>query len=517
MRKLVLFSFLLAAGLSAQPLEVGSVSFANSGAAAAQEPFLQGLAQLHNFEYASAAELFRRAQQLDPSFAMAFWGEAMTHTHPIWFRQNLEAARAVLDRLGKTPQERLSKAKTEREKDYLRTLDVLYGEGSKTDRDFRYAEAMGALHAKYPDDVDAAAFHALAILGTAHEGRDFATYMRSAALLEEIFPASRRHPGVLHYLIHSYDDPIHAPLGMRAARLYGSVAPHAGHALHMTSHIFIAMGLWDDVIDANIRAIATVNQQRAAKSKPAADCGHYPIWLHYGYLQVQRFEEARRMLDACRAYAFPAEFVAGSEMDSPRQRLDDYADMLAHHVAGGQPLTAADLLAPPKEMEAPNVAFTLTYAAVIAAAQRGDTKALESHTAALREQQKSLAAMYAGRAEGNAGRRERAEVMLQEAEALLLIAKGKRVEALGILEAAAKRERELPFEFGPPDIPKPVAEVLAEQLIAAGRAGDAVAAYQSALRRAPGRTLALSGLRVAEKSAKVPGREEKTPPAAHVH
>lgn len=517
MRKLLLVTALLAAGVSAQPLEVGSVSFANSGAAEAQEPFLQGLAQLHNFEYASAAELFRNAQQIDPSFAMAYWGEAMTHTHPIWFQQNLEAARAVLQRLGKTQEERLAKAKTERERDYLRTLDVLYGEGSKTERDFLYADAMGKLHENYPDDVDATAFYAVAILGTAHEGRDFATYMRSAALLEEVFPANRRHPGVLHYLIHSYDDPIHAPLGMRAARLYGSVAPHAGHALHMTSHIFVAMGLWDDVIDANIRAIATVNRQRAAKSKPAADCGHYPIWLHYGYLQQQRFEDARRMLDACRAYAFPAEFVAGSETDSPRQRLSDYADMIAHHVAGGQPLTAADLLAPPKDMKAPNVAFTLTYAAVIAAAQRGDVKALESHTGALRDQHKTLLAAYAGRAEGNAGRRERAEVMLQEAEALLLIAKGRQADALPILEAAAKKERELPFEFGPPDIPKPAAELLAEQLIAAGRAADAVAAYQNALRRAPGRTIALSGLRAAEKSAKVPAREEKTPPAAHVH
>ena len=517
MRILALVMLLLAAGVSAQPLEVGSVSFANSGAPAAQEPFLQGLAQLHNFEYASAAELFRKAQQADPSFAMAYWGEAMTHTHPIWFRQNLEAARAVLQRLGKTPEERLAKAKTGRERDYLRTLDVLYGEGSKTERDFLYADAMAKLHAKYPDDVDATAFYALAILGTAHEGRDFATYMRSAALLEEVFPANRRHPGVLHYLIHSYDDPIHAPLGMRAARLYGSVAPHAGHALHMTSHIFVAMGLWDDVIDANIRAIATVNQQRAAKSKPAADCGHYPIWLHYGYLQQQRFEEARRMLDACRAYAFPAEFISASEMDSPRQRLSDYADMIAHHVAGGQPLTAADLLAPPKGMKAPNVAFTLTYAAVIAAAQRGDAKALETHAVALREQHKTLVAAYADRAEGNAGRRERAEVMLQEAEALLLIAKGRRAEALPILEAAAKKERELPFEFGPPDIPKPASELLAEQLVATGRAGDAAAAYQNALRRAPGRTIALSGLREAQKSAKVPGREDKTPPAAHVH
>ena len=171
---------------------------------------------------------------------MAFWGEAMTYTHPVWIQQDLAAARAVLARLGATPEARLAKAKTERERDYLRAVEILYGDGTKEERDFRYADAMAALHQRYPDDVDATAFYALSLLGTAHEGRDFAIYMRSAALLEEVFPTHQHHPGVLHYLIHSYDDPVHAPLGMRAARLYGSVAPNAGHALHMTSHIFVA-------------------------------------------------------------------------------------------------------------------------------------------------------------------------------------------------------------------------------------------------------------------------------------
>src|SRR4029078_3093315 len=119
-------------------------------------------------------------------------------------------------------------------------------------------------------------FYALALLGTAHHGRDFATYMRAAAVLEEVFPAHPRHPGVRPYLIHCYDDSVHAPLGMRAARLYGAVAPDAGHALHMTSQIFVALGMWDDVIDVTKRAIAVVNQQRAERSKSPQNCGHYP-------------------------------------------------------------------------------------------------------------------------------------------------------------------------------------------------------------------------------------------------
>src|SRR6185295_1416967 len=297
-----LLALFIAVPLLAQS-DVGEVSFANSGAPAAQEPFLRGLALLHNFEYPDAAVAFRKAQEVDPSFAMAYWGEALTYTHPVWFQQNAEAARAALQRLGATPAERVAKAGTEREKDYLRTLDVLYGEGEKNDRDVRYAEAMRVLHEKYPDDVDATAFYALSLLGTAHEGRDFATYMRAASLLEDVFPANQHHPGVLHYLIHSYDDPVHAPLGMRAARLYGAVAPDAPHALHMTSHIFIAMGMWDGVVDANVRALEVANRQRAALGKPPAWCGHVPTWLHYGYLQEGRVAEARKLLDDCRAFA----------------------------------------------------------------------------------------------------------------------------------------------------------------------------------------------------------------------
>ena len=166
--------------------EVGTVSFPNSGAPEAQEPFQRGIALLHNFEYRSAIEAFQ----------------------------------------------------------------ILYGKGDKRERDRAYAKAMAELHENYPGDVEVTVFYALSLLGTAHEGRDFATYMRSAALLEEVYPDNPWHPGVLHYLIHCYDDPIHAPLGLRAARTYAKVAPAAAHAQHMTSHIFVAMGMWNDVVKA---------------------------------------------------------------------------------------------------------------------------------------------------------------------------------------------------------------------------------------------------------------------------
>jgi tetratricopeptide (TPR) repeat protein len=445
----------LAVLLFAQTADVGVVNFQNSGAPAAQGEFLRGLALLHNFEYSDAAESFRNAQKIDPQFAMAYWGEAMTYTHPIWMQQDLDAARAVV--------KKMPAAKTERERDYIHTVEVLYGDGTKEERDFKFADAMAALHAKYPADVDATAFYALSLLGTAHEGRDFATYMRAAALLEEVFPANLRHPGVLHYLIHSYDDPIHAPLGLRAARLYGSVAPHAPHALHMTSHIFVAMGMWDDVIDANQKAIA-------AQSKTSG-CGHYPLWLEYGYLQKKNFVEAKKVLDACQAAN------AGSV---------SYAEMRANFVASGGdpgPLTVTNPV--------PEARLRLAYADALAAARRNDAAALADAASRLTPAEGAKPVVL-----------ERAAIVRQEVDALRLSLQGKHDEAIAILRKAADAERSMAFEFGPPVIEKPPLELLADELMAAGRAGEAKQAYEAALARTPGRTLAVEGLQRARKAAR---------------
>ena len=219
MRTLLLILLVALVPVGAQDL--GETEFANSGAPEAQEPFLRGLLLLHSFEYDDAREAFQEARRLDPDFAMAAWGEAMTHNHPVWMQQDRDAARAALDGVDAMPA-------SARERAYLATLGVLYGgDASKEDRDDAYAEAMRQLAAGYPDDLDAAAFYALSILATAHEGRDFTTYMEAAAVAEEVFDQNPQHPGAAHYLIHAYDDPVHAPLGLRPARVYAEVAPSA--------------------------------------------------------------------------------------------------------------------------------------------------------------------------------------------------------------------------------------------------------------------------------------------------
>jgi len=502
-----LFALLLAATVPAAAQEgVGEVSFANSGAPAAQAPFLRGLALLHDFEYPDAAEQFRQAQAADPGFAMAYWGEAMTYTHPVWMQQDLAAARAALGRLGATPSARLAKAPTERERDYLHAVEVLYASGAKEERDFRYADAMAALHQRYPEDVDATAFYALALLGTAHQGRDFAIYMRSAALLEEVFPAHPRHPGVLHYLIHSYDGPIHAPLGMRAARLYGAVAPSAGHALHMTSHIFIALGLWDDVIAANESAIRVVDRQRAERGKPPAGCGHYVSWLAYAYLQEHRFDDAKRRLDACRATAASEARSSPGPAGAALDLVGAFAEMrLVQAVESGR-WDAADPFAMPQGQYA-GPRFTLAYGEALAAAG-GDLPAFHAAAARLRERQRDLLA--AKRQDAAPADRQRAAIAVEQIDAVERLREGKADEGVARLRQAAEAEGAMALEFGPPFVEKPTFELLGDELLALGRHAEAEAAYRSALARAPGRTRSLEGLLRAEQALQRTADAERT-------
>ncbi|MFW6010815.1 MAG: tetratricopeptide repeat protein, partial [Gemmatimonadota bacterium] len=297
---------------AAEP-RLGDIDFPTSGAAEARPHFLRGVLYLHSFEYEDARQAFRRAREVDPDFAMAYWGEAMTHNHPVWMQQDREAALASLERLAPTAEGRLAEAGSGKERDWLQAIDVLYGAGSKEARDDAYRDAMRRMHEAYPDDHEVAAFYALSILGTAHEGRDFSTYMRAAAVVEPVFDENPRHPGAVHYLIHSYDDPIHAPLGLRAARAYSDIAPAAAHAQHMTSHIFVALGMWGEVIEANEVARDVQDTRRAELDRPPNRCGHYAYWLQYGYLQKGRIDDARRLLDLCHEQfvASPASTSAG--------------------------------------------------------------------------------------------------------------------------------------------------------------------------------------------------------------
>jgi tetratricopeptide (TPR) repeat protein len=477
---------------------VGTVAFHNSGAPEAQDAFLYGLALLHSFEYGSAARAFRSAQEIDPEFVMAYWGEAMTYNHPVWMEQDANAARQVLSRLATTREARLARAPTAREREWLAAIEVLYGDGSKDTRDDAYAEAMNELRRAYPVDPEAAAFYALSLLGTAHEGRDIPTYIRAAAVLEEVLDDHPGHPGIVHYMIHSYDDPIHAPLGLRAARAYAGIAPGAAHAQHMTSHIFVALGMWDEVVAANEIATAVVDRERAAGGQGPRACGHYNFWLEYGYLQQGREADARRLLRECYDVA-----LAATDPDTPdpdNASVASFAQMRARYVVDTGDWHSDVLSWSPPMDGRPFAAVTQAFASGLAAAGRGDVEGAREWLASLAEERSEVEGRIAER-----GRNDevavRTRILELELDAAVSAAGGDLDAAISLAGEAAALEESLPFVFGPPFVDKPSYELLGELLLDAGRAEEAAGAFETAVFRTPGRGAAVRGLERARELA----------------
>ena len=473
----------------------GRVQFPNSGAPTAQADFLEGMALLHDFEYPSAAAAFRRAQAVEPSFAMAYWGEAMTHNHPIWMAQDLKAARDALNRLAPTAPARRAKAKTEREKAYFDVLEILYGDGSKQERDFRYEEAMAKLHARYPDDVDAAAFYGLAILGTAHAGRDIPTYMRAAGVLEEAWTNHRDHPGLVHYLIHSYDDPAHAPLGLRAARIYAKIAPDAGHAQHMTSHIFLALGMWPEVVHSNIAAIAALDRVRKSTGKGPARCGHYPSWLGYGYLQLGQLEKARSTVAACRASVESQAAMdhAGMSMDPDSSPLSSFANMRLRYLLDTGDWTGEIAGWTVPKSAGAGARLDFAFARAIGEITQGRRDVARQAISDLEAVGREVADIKTKSADPDPSYRVRPEIFLLQARALLAEQEGDFAGAERLMLQAVGLEDKLPIAFGPPTIDKPSHELLGEFLLRRGRKDEAHAEFEKAVARTPGRRLTEQG------------------------
>ena len=455
---------LAAAPLAAQTARLGTIHFPTSGAPAAQGAFVTGVLYLHSFEYDSAMRAFREARRLDPGFAMAAWGEAMTCTHPVWDQQDIACGRDALARLAPTAAARAALAQTPRERAYLEAVETLYGEGSKARRDTLYAEAMERLAAAYPDDQEAQAFYALALLGLNQGVRDVPTYMRAGAIAQAVFRANPDHPGAAHYIIHAFDDPAHAPLGLYAARAYVQIAPGAAHAQHMTTHIFLALGMWDDVVRQNEVAV----RPDRSRWKP----GHYTTWLGYGYLQQGRYAEAQRLLDLLGANGGSAGALANL-------RARYVVEAEAWDGAEARALATADTAAGEDGYR------YATFTAGLAAARRGDLPVTE----------RALAALGAGSASpGQGGPPVVTVILRKELEALVRLSAGAEEDALARLREATTLDDAMPVEFGPPVVVKPTHELLGEVLLQLGRPREAQVEFQRALAAAPGRALALRGL-----------------------
>jgi tetratricopeptide (TPR) repeat protein len=468
MRKLTLMLLLLTASpLAAQ---LGTIDFPTSGNAAARPAFERGVLLLHSFEYDDAARSFREAQQADPGFAMAYWGEALTYTHPLWNQQDLAAARAALERLAPSPEARRNRAGTEREKRYMDAIEALYGgSGSKATRDTLYSSAMERLIAAFPDDQEAQTFYALSLMGLSQGIRVVPTYMKAGAIAQEVYRRNPQHPGALHYIIHAFDDPTHAPLGLRAAYEYSKIAGDAPHAQHMTTHIFLAMGMWPETVNQNIVASGD-----SATWSP----GHYTYWMTYGLLQQGKAAVAEAVLARTRQNMAPRQ--AGALIQ-----------MRAHYLINSGRWTDSVAAWPiPMANVGAQMRLLDSYIAAVGSLERKQGTAIAAgvlhqlDSAAAREALVKLPGIPS----------PLPALLAKQLAARLELSRGKQEAAITLLRAAAAIEDTMAVEFGPPIAPKPSHELLGEALLAARRPAEAKLAFQRSLELAPGRSLSLLGL-----------------------
>lgn len=442
---------------------LGSLSFPNSGNEAAQAPFNKGVLLLHSFEFGDAREAFQEAQEEDPEFALAYWGEAMANNYPLWQDKNVDEGRSILarmDSVGALPG-------TPRETMYVDAVRTLFGEGTKAEQDIAYMNAMGALHEAFPDDLEAQAFYALSILGSTDGVRDFDVYAQAASVAQPVFDANPDHPGAAHYIIHSFDDPQHAELGVEAANAYSRIAPGAAHAQHMTTHIFLAQGNWDLVIQNNRRAVEVSDAQRAERGEEPVACGHYSSWLHYGHLQLEQWEEAETLMNACHAQVL--------EDDRSWGTASYFQSMRSHHVLVSQDWSLSDRWK--LDMESYPEDWTIwQYAATNAFALLAGGKVDEA-----REWMPKVIQANPEWAD------PLIDVTRMQLQGLFAITEGKTEEGLRFLQKAAETEAAIPFEFGPPRLPLPSHEVWGNALLSAGLHDQAREVLAEAEQRTPGR------------------------------
>ena len=484
-----LHSFVTILGLLAS-LRVG-LQAANDASASV----LRGVTALHCFEYEDANEAFGQARRLDPSLVMAYWGEAMSYSQTLWRNENVPAEREALARLGPTPADRRAKTRDPKEQGYLAAAESLFAEGDAPTRRRRYADAMGQLYGRYPDDPDVASFYALALLGTmsrsligyvdAHEGHSQAlagseTQTQVSAILARVLQAHPEHQGALHYLLHNDDDPQHAHVALDAARTLARLAPDSSHTRHMPAHIFLQLGQWHDAAASDRAALAASDAWIARKRLgPTMRNFHALAWLQYELLQLGRYRDAWATIDQI------APIVKAS---GDLTLLSDVSSMRARYVieTASWPLMAAE-----SNFGNANELFAIG----VSAARTGNAELAERarHALGLRAQDPR---------EGDL--RPAIAIMERELAALIALGAGRQDESVALLRAAAAAEAQLPAPLGLPAPIKPAPELLGEVLTEIGRPADAIGSFETTLERDANRSLSILGrARAAAASGRV--------------
>lgn len=478
----------------------GRVHMDISCAPALAAEFDRALALLHNFWYARALERFNQLLKNDPGCAMAYWGAAMTYNHPFWDppSQADEAGAWTLVRRGLS-----ASAASAHEKLYLAAVAALYkdaGAGSKSARDQNYRDAMAAAYAQYPDD-ETALFYGLSILGAIPEGsRGFEQQEKAARLFEAVYARHPDHPGALHYLIHAYDDPLHAQQGLKAARAYAEAAAAVPHALHMPSHIFTRLGYWDESAATNLKGweVSDADVRTAGKSGAYRDY-HNLNYLEYAYIQLGRFRDAQQTVDivAAEYQALPVKHTAPDtpELQSRHVRGRTIYAVPDRVVYGYFDMLTRLLVEAGRWDEAAKIPLLVSSRDFIAVKLQWETKA-----AAVRRDggtAKASAAKLINLSQ-EPGQHPFAKLIItlqaKEAEAFAAEAAGDVDDAVGKLKQAVTIEDSIDDLSQPPYPVIPATELSGSFLLDHNRPAEAVPYFQKTLQRTPNRPKAIFGL-----------------------
>ena len=448
--------------------QFGTVHFATSCNETAQRRFDRAMRYQHSFWYKASREIYEETLKADPECGIAYWGIALSLWNNPHFpppAPNLAPALAAIEK-GKAVG-----AKSERERDYINALAVLYTDYDKVEYRTRlqaYLKAMEALAAKYPDDEEAQIYYAITLNVSASPGdKTYAQQLKGAAILEPIFKRQPHHPGVAHYLIHLYDYPPIAEKGLGAAERYAAIAPAAPHAQHMPSHIFTRVGFWKESIAANI---ASANAAKA--DKEGIDQLHAMDYMVYAYLQLGRDREARGVIDEMLQPANTSTDVFGGSFALA-------ASPARYAIERGDWKTAAALDV--RQSKFPAVMAITYFARALGAARSGNPEAAKADIAKLTELRDKL------REAKDAYWADQVDIQRQIANAWVLNAEGKHDEALAAMKAAAEAEDKTEKAPVTPGPLAPARELYGDMLLERGMTKEALAAYQATMAKEPNR------------------------------
>ncbi len=460
--------------------ELGSVQFSTSCSQDVAENFNRAVALLHSFQYEQTRLAFAQIGKQHPDCAMAQWGIAMSHYHGLWDSGDMPAGREAL----RKAQEIATSVSTTtaREKAYIYALAEIYKEDGKDKATHAQAfeQKMEALQAAYPDDSEAAIFHALSLAITAPKtDKTFANQRKCGEILEPILSKQAHHPGVAHYIIHCYDNPALAEKGLGAARLYAKIAPASAHANHMPSHIFTRVGSWDESISSNLKSVelATKDEATSTGAEARDQRLHAYDYLEYAYLQSGRVALAKNVLDEMNSLKpIPGLTLTGGYANA--------AIPARYRLERGKWDEASSL---PVNSDAVPWAQAITWMAIGVGGAR--TGKLERASQA----ERTLASLRDSAASQNIYWSNQIEVQRREVAGWIADKNGRASDAIALMQSAAELEESMDKHAVTPGAVIPAREMLAELLALHNRPEESLAEYQAVLKLAPNRFNALYG------------------------